>query len=38
MEEIKRFIPEFETSYNPGFRQAIADRWPGSIDDSDASS
>lgn len=33
---IKKHIPEFEISYEPDFRQKIADSWPQSIDDSDA--
>jgi len=33
-EEIKKYIPEFRVEYKPDFRQAIADSWPRSLDDS----
>jgi nucleoside-diphosphate-sugar epimerase len=35
-EAIQKHIPEFRISYEPDFRQAIADSWPRSIDDSAA--
>jgi nucleoside-diphosphate-sugar epimerase len=34
--EIKKHIPEFTISYQPDFRQKIADSWPASINDSKA--
>lgn len=35
-ESIANIKPGFEISYEPDFRQAIADSWPSSIDDSEA--
>lgn len=32
--EIKKHYPDFKMSYEPDFRQKIADSWPASIDDS----
>ncbi|WP_242130568.1 NAD-dependent epimerase/dehydratase family protein [Aestuariivivens marinum] len=35
-DSIKKTYPNFEVSYNPDFRQNIADSWPMSIDDTKA--
>lgn len=34
--EIMKIYPDFRVNYRPDFRQAIADSWPDSIDDSSA--
>lgn len=35
-EEIKKHLPHFQINYQTDFRQAIADSWPQSVDDSHA--
>ena len=35
-EEIRKELPNFSINYEPDFRQAIADSWPNSIDETHA--
>ncbi len=35
-DSVKKYIPEFEMTYQPDERQAIADSWPNSVDDTPA--
>ncbi len=34
--EIRKYVPEFEVEYKPDYRQKIAESWPRSLDDSAA--
>jgi nucleoside-diphosphate-sugar epimerase len=34
--ELRRYVPELHVDYTPDHRQAIADSWPMSLDDSEA--
>ncbi|MBU0635659.1 NAD-dependent epimerase/dehydratase family protein [Candidatus Micrarchaeota archaeon] len=34
--ELKKYLPDLQISYKPDYRQAIADSWPRSLDDSAA--
>jgi nucleoside-diphosphate-sugar epimerase len=34
--EIKHFYPDFQVDYQPDSRQLISNKWPKSIDDSEA--
>ena len=34
--EIQRYLPDLQVSYEPDYRQTIADSWPHSLDDSEA--
>lgn len=36
VKEIQKYIPDFEISYNPDYRQKISASWPNSLDDTHA--